>query len=118
MKVDLSLWVRMPDWVDRDQVVCDLEGKNRRLNLTSNGRYLSPVKINRGQTVTFRFPISVKEVKTRIEDMDYTLTIKGNTVVQIDPPGRVYPLYQRSRYLKNKAPMKDVTRFVAEEVVD
>jgi len=49
----------------------------------------------------------------------YTFTLKGNTVVDVNPrsdaPG--YPLYVRTEYQKSQAPMKQVTRYVSPIVV-
>ena len=45
----------------------------------------------------------------------YRLTLKGNTVIDIDPGARIYPSYQRDRYREVKAPLKQVARFVSDE---
>ncbi len=47
----------------------------------------------------------------------YELQIKGNTVVDINPKGTIYPLYQRDHYKKNKAPMRKVNNFVPKDKI-
>ena len=51
----------------------------------------------------------------KIGDTDYTLVIKGNTVVSIDPPGINGPLYQRSHCRENHTPWISRSRFLSEE---
>ena len=63
------------------------------------------------------FPIPQRRTKETIGAVPYTLDIKGNTVVNIDPPGKNGPLYQRSYYLAQQAPSRKVERFVPEEAI-
>ncbi len=56
-----------------------------------------------------------KTVFRVIEHTPYKLTIKGNTVVDIDPKGKINPIYRRDHYRQNQAPIKKVTRFVSNE---
>jgi hypothetical protein len=48
-------------------------------------------------------------------DQVYKLQIKGYTVVDIDPKGTICPLYQRDHLKQDKAPLKQVARFVSRE---
>ena len=49
--------------------------------------------------------------------MTYTLLVRGNTVVSIDPPGRICPLFQRE-YLRESEPRwRKVERFVADKQI-
>jgi hypothetical protein len=45
----------------------------------------------------------------------YTLTIKGSTVIAIDPQGTYCPLYQRAHYRENRVRWRRVNRFVSDE---
>ena len=65
-----------------------------------------------GTHVIVRFPVGLRTVATEIGRRQYTLTIKGNTVVHVDPPGQRIGLYRRERYLRNRADMVRVQRFV------
>jgi hypothetical protein len=68
-----------------------------------------------GDTVTVTFPISERTVRERIGGVDYSYTLKGNTVVSVDPPGKYYPLYQRDRYRRGPVHWREVERFVSTE---
>ena len=63
----------------------------------------------------FIYDALCKTVFKEIGEVPYKLTIKGNTVVDINPEGTIYPLYQRDHYLQDEAPLKKVTRFVSKD---
>jgi len=66
----------------------------------------------KGDRVKLTFPIVERTVKTKLGGRLYTLVIKGNEVVSIDPPGKHYPYYQRDHYRENKARWVNRERFV------
>ncbi len=70
-----------------------------------------------GQVIAVTFPIPQGRTKETIGNVPYTLDIKGNTVVNIDPAGENGPLYQRSYYLAQQAPSRKVERFVPAEPI-
>jgi hypothetical protein len=70
-----------------------------------------------GDILDITFPISEKTVKEKIVDKEYTLVIKGNTVISIDPSGKLCPLYQRE-YYRNNMPWRSVRRFVSENIIE
>jgi hypothetical protein len=47
----------------------------------------------------------------------YTLVVRGDTVVAIDPPGKTGPLYLRDTYRKGDTRRRKVTRFVFQEEI-
>jgi len=47
-----------------------------------------------------------------IGDFPYTLVLKGNDVVLIDPPGVWYPFYQRAHYRESRARWVARERFI------
>jgi hypothetical protein len=112
-KTAKKLSVRIPEWTARDRVVCDVNGAQR--TIVWSGKYIEIDKLKNGDVVTIQFPMVQKSLFKVIGDVPYRLTLKGNTVVDIDPPGRLYPLYQRDHYKADSAPMKKTTRFVSEE---
>jgi hypothetical protein len=116
MKQALPLWVRAPEWVKQDEFICRVGGKPR--DLKWDGRHASPGIIQAGETVSFLFPISTRKVSTKIGEIDCRLTIKGNTVIDVDPSGKICPIYERGRYAADQAPMKKVTRFAPVREVD
>ena len=107
--------VRIPSWTDRAAVQCKVNGKPREF--TWSGSYLEIKNLRKGDVATIEFPMRESIVSREIGGTQCKLTLKGNTVVDIDPKGTVYPLYEREKYLSNKAPVKKVTRFVSRETI-
>jgi hypothetical protein len=118
-------FVRMPLWVDRKQVRCRIGQKdvpNVWFNNSLRFRNLQP-----NDVTTVSFPIETKTEQWKIPrvagkqgpDLQvHTCKFKGNTLTEISPPlvpGS--PLYQRSYFLRDQAPMKNVTRFVSPSVL-
>jgi hypothetical protein len=66
--------------------------------------------------------VSLSLVGKRVRDMigavKYTLEIRGNTVVGIDPPGKNGPLYERGYYKTEQARWRKVERFVPEKDIN
>ena len=108
--------VRIPEWTVRERVVCDVNGHKR--GIIWSGNYIEVKNLKKDDVITIEFPMVGKTLFKVIGDVPYRLTLKGNTVVNIDPPGRIYPLYQRDHYKANKAPMKKITRFVSKETIE
>ena len=107
--------VRMPEWTDYQKVRFEVNDEEHRF--VWSGKYVEVNGLKRGDVISIEFPMRKKTVFSVIGEIPYKLTIKGNTVVEIDPKGKVYPLYQRDKYKLNKAPMKKISRFVSEETI-
>ena len=80
-----------------------------------NGRYVETGEAQPGDRIEISFPISERVVNETIGGVDYTLVIKGNTVVLIDPPGKNNPLYQRDHYRTDPTRWYKTSRFVTNE---
>ena len=116
IKQAVELSIRMPEWVVGSDVSILVNGKSRKVDV--QGRYVLVGKVKPDDKVKMSFPISVREETVTVEGEKYTLTLKGNDVVIIDPPGQYCPLYQRGDVLKkDKAPMKTKARFVSDESI-
>ena len=97
------------------QVSCDVNGHGRQL--VFRGRYAEVGPVGQGDIVALTFPISEQTLKTRIGGKSYTVTVKGNTVVMRDPPGKYSPLYQRAHYRESKVRWVERERFVADQFI-
>ena len=115
VKQPCRLKIRIPEWVQPGEPVCTVDGLARELEW--EGRYAVVGAVATGQTVQFTFPIGEREEFVDIEKQRYVLTIKGNTVVDIDPPGRFCPFYERDAYRDNVVRWKRVERFVPEKQI-
>ena len=110
--------VHVPEWIETksNEMVVTVDGKPRFF--TWHGRYINFGSVKSGSTVQVKFPISERTVKETIGAVEYTLVVKGNTVVFIHPPGTNCPLYQRDHYRKNRVCWHKVERFVSNADLD
>jgi hypothetical protein len=115
MKTTGGLKVRIPDWVELDQVQATAAG--RPVQLSWEGRYAKAGRAPNGQTVTFTFPIRERTVRQRIGTVDATVRLRGSTVISMEPPGRYRPLYQRAAYA-GPTRWKTVVRFAPQTTID
>jgi hypothetical protein len=121
IKKKMSLQIRIPEWVSPDDARCRVDGKDRELNFED--RYANVGKVRKGEEIVFTFPISERTKKVMIQgppggENEYTLVIRGNSVVNIDPPGKYSPLYLRGHYRTGQTLWKKVERFVTDENLD
>ena len=88
-------------------------------NARSHGRgaYIDVGAADANDSVTVSFPIQERTVTEMIGCVLYTLVIKGNEVVFIDPPGKYHPLYQRAHYRDNQTRWRKIERFISRERV-
>ena len=87
-------------------------GSERRYAWSQN--YIVVDRLKAGDAVDIRFPM-VTETFFRVigADTTYKLTVKGYTVVDIEPKGSICPSYCRDAYKGDTAPVKRVRRFVS-----
>lgn len=110
MKQSCAVEIRIPEWVQPEEVSCSVNGESRQL--TFRERYAQIGHVQDGTIINLTFPISERTVHTTIGQVPYTLIIKGNDVISIDPSGEYYPYYQRDHYRNNQARLVTRDRFV------
>ena len=118
LKVKQSLQdvrLRLPEWVATGDKAVRCTVADKPCELKWEGRYVNIGAAIPGDRIELTFPISMRTIKEKVAGTDYTLRIKGNTVVAIDPPGRNCPLFQRAHFKQDKAPWQTVPRFVTAE---
>jgi hypothetical protein len=141
-KTARKLFLRIPRWVQKPALRCRVS--EQATTLTWLGNYLVFEAIHPGDVVTVEFPMVEEVVaytskgRTRSHDIlaaapgapeeapaqagrassrtRYTLHLKGNTLVDISPraTGVGYPIYLREHYQSDRAPVKEVTRYVSD----
>ena len=109
MKTACNVEIRIPEWVKPEEVTCSVNNAPREVNL--QGRYAQVGPVESGNVVTMNFPISERTVKTSLGNVSYTLIIKGNDVISIDPPGQWHAFYHREHY-REKVRWVNRERFV------
>ena len=110
--------VRIPVWVETAQVKTFVNEKPVHPPLA--GRRLVIDGLKPGDDIRLEFPVRETVDRYTIDGKEYKVTFRGSTVVNISPHAAVpneYPLYLREDMRKDKAPMKQVTRFVAERLI-
>lgn len=113
-----SVLVRAPEWITANdpQVQCRVNDAPRAV--VWEGRYLNLGPGMPGETFSLLFPIATRRAKETLGGLPYSLEIKGNTVISIDPPGKYGPLYNRAAARAERVPWRKVERFVPEESIN
>jgi hypothetical protein len=109
MKTSCNVEIRIPEWAKLEEVTCFVSNIPREIVI--HGRYAHVGSAEKGNVVTMNFPISERTEITSIGGVPYTLIVKGNDVVSIDPPGQWHPFYQREHY-RGKVRWTQRERFV------
>jgi len=105
--------VRIPSWTPRHQVSCSVNGKNRQY--VWEGAYIKIGLVQAGDTVAVTFPIVERTLRRDLKSHVYTVTVRGFTVVDLQPYADVTPLFARTYYKRSSAPMKNRQQFVSEQ---
>ena len=111
--------VRIPSWLEGTAIMATLNG--RGIRAAHAGRWLIFDPISPGDQIDLRFPVSRTTDKYTIDGKQYTVTFRGSTVVNIAPRdagAHIYPMYLRQQMDSDKAPMRTVRRFVADNLID
>ena len=115
MKCDAGLAVRLPDWAEIGKAVVSLNGKIMPAEI--DGRYLCLVDLREGDVICVCIDIPERTEVVWIEKHRYSVDIKGNDVVSIDPPGTICPMFLREHYRQDQTRFKKVMQFTADERV-
>ncbi len=113
-KTARALYVRIPYWVDKGAVRCDVNGAEASSSWLGN--YLLFLELSGGDVVTIRFPMVEATESYRIGDIRYRCRFRGNTLIDISPRDQsptVCPTYLRDHYHADRAPLRTVERFVS-----
>jgi hypothetical protein len=116
-KATSNLWLRAPEWIASGSPEVQATGNGAARPVRWEGRYVNAGAVLPGQRVSVTFPIAERTVRETIGAVPYTLTIKGNTVVAIDPAGKDGPFYLRAHYRESKTRWRTVQRFVSDEKI-
>ena len=119
IKKPIDLSIRVPRWVLPHEARFMVDGKS--INVSYVGRYAQLGRLHEGSVATLSFPLCEERKTILVECPDrrdtYTLTVRGSTVVAIEPEGSVCSLYRRATYRHSETRYKKVKRFVADETI-
>ena len=88
-----NIAVRLPEWVASSEVNAAVGGQKAETRF--QGRYLAIEGLKAGDEVDLTFPVPERTLWRVLGRRPYKLTLRGSSVVAIDPSGVAYPLYQR-----------------------
>ncbi len=117
MHVTDRLKIRVPDWAKKSQVKLLINGKPQKTKIGKDS-YISAGEVASGTTVSVRYPLRQVKTAENIYGNTYVLEWRGDTVVSIDPPGRVHPFFNRTHLKTTKAPTGKITRYYPENEID
>lgn len=102
--------LRIPSWVDHRRISATAGGEPVSF-VFAEPHYLRTPVLRAGHPVDFRFPVKETTRTDTVLDVTYTSEWRGDTVLDVSPPGVHAPLYQRSRLEPHEVPLveKDVT---------
>jgi hypothetical protein len=110
--------VRVPQWIDPKTPGLGVFVNGQTRPLRWQGRYLDLGGAQAGDEAVVVFAIQERAIKERIGGTAYEIMLRGNTVVAMDPPGKICPLYERDSLRKSQMPWRPVRRFVADAPID
>jgi len=113
-----SVRVRAPEWVAADSGELQVKVDGEVVPASWSGRYVEVRGVGAGSVVSAHYPQERYMVKEQLGDGIFTLTMKGSTVVAVDPPGRICPIFQRAHYREDSVRWRRVERFVPDAPVD
>ena len=106
--------LRAPEWIEKNSDKLQVQVNGQPRPFTWEGRYVEAGQGNPGDVVAMTYPLHQYMIKEQLGDGIYTLTLKGNTVVDVDPKGRHCPLFQRAHYREDQVRWRKVNRFVSD----
>lgn len=112
---DLELALRIPAWTT--PIECAVARGGQPVACAWEGRY-AVVGARAGDRISLRFPIAERVETRTIMSKPYRLTVRGHDIVDIDPPGAHCPIFRRPAARLADPPMRVVTRFLSERVMD
>lgn len=109
-------FVRIPLWVDKDSVKCQIGDK--QLSPKWFGRYLYFDDLKPNSKVIVRFPMVERTEKWTLGKTVHSLQFRGNTLITISPSMSQLYDQRAEKYKTAQAPIRKVKRYVTEQVLD
>ena len=91
---DCDLLIRVPGWMDDADMDVAVGGAAQPPR--QDGSYVRLDGVTAGTHVHLTFPIPERQTGEQIRGTDYRLSWRGPTLMTIDPPGTVYPIFRRT----------------------
>ncbi len=111
--------VRIPSWVEASSLTSLLNDKEA--HPARAGRYLVFSGLAPRDVIRLRFKVTDSSAKYTIDGKQYRLSLRGSTVVDIEPRDgdeHGYPMYLRNEMKSRTTPMVTKKRFVPQSVIE
>jgi hypothetical protein len=95
-------FVRIPGWVEREQVRVHMDGTERQA--AWRGRYLSLGLAAPGEEWRIDYPLVQRDGEELIAGQHYRLRWRGGTVTGIQPGGTRFPIFRRTAFEESDPP--------------
>jgi len=102
VKAASRVLVRVPEWAPRQQVKAYVDSKP--VQVTWERSYVAFDHTAAGQRLTVTYPLRIASVRERINGVEYTERWRGNTIVDISPPGKWIPIFNRPELERETVP--------------
>lgn len=102
VKTAKRVLVRVPEWVPKQDVLAYVQKKP--VAVKWQGSYVVFAKVSKGQQLTVTYPLRIAQVKETVHGVEYTERWRGNTIVDINPPGKLIPMFQRPQLESERVP--------------
>jgi hypothetical protein len=89
-----AVMVRMPNWINLREIRIAMDGASVQPAWVSS--HLRIEDARPGSRIDIEFPIPERQTEEEIGGRTYRLTWRGITLMRIEPPGEIYPIFQRS----------------------
>ena len=113
LKRNCELALRIPEWVEPQHCSLSIDGADAIPQWV--GRY-AILQGKNGVTVTLQCPIEEKTEKLHLAQRDFEVLVRGNVIVNIEPPGEHHPMFNRQHYRSGKTQWTTKDRFVSDSV--
>jgi hypothetical protein len=96
------LLVRVPAWAPKEEVRAFADGQPLPLEWADS--YVVFDRLAAGRQLTVTYPLRLAQVTEPIQGVQYTERWRGNTIVDISPPGKWIPMFHRPELEADKLP--------------
>ena len=90
----VTVMVRMPSWINLRETRVTMDGAAVQPAWVSSHLRIDGARP--GSRIEIEFPIPERQTEEEIGGRTYRLTWRGITLMKIEPPGEVYPIFQRT----------------------
>jgi len=96
VKTARKVLVRVPQWTLKEKVIAYLQRKP--IPVKWDGSYIVFDNVEKDDLLTVTYPLRIAEIKETpgsLDGTEYTEQWRGNTIVDISPPGKWIPIFHR-----------------------